>query len=315
MKKTLIYGAAALLMLATSCKETLVQPTASNVVYTDTSYIASPETPQSRRVFIEEFTGVQCVNCPDGALTIDGILAAHPGQVSSISFHIGFTTTFNIPISGKSVLSENSIQDFRPDQGQVMKDAIWGSDIENKPNASFDRTPIAPSTAPSPIMVNQYTSWAGGYSQDLGLYPTTPVNIYVHSSYDEGNDQYNIIDTLKFTSTVTDTVALNIYVSEDSIIDAQELTPIDIDTAYVFNRVFRKSVTPPATGQIIKLTTSAGLVYVYRASLKIDKTNTKQSFWKPENMKVVTFVSVVPTTKNNNDKHVMQVQETKLMGN
>jgi hypothetical protein len=140
------------------------------------------------------------------------------------------------------------------------------------------------------------------------------VNVYVTSTYDQGNDQYNIVATLKFTSTVTDTVALNIYVSEDSIIDAQELTPIDIDTAYVFNRVFRKSVTPPATGQILNLTTNAGLVYIYKTSLKIDKTNGKQAFWKPENMKVTAFVSVVPTAKNNNDKHVMQVQETKLSG-
>ncbi len=76
-----------------------------------------------------------------------------------------------------------------------------------------------------------------------------------------------------------------------------------------YNHVFRKAVTA-ADGRLIlnNVEKGPGRVYIYRAALKIDKTDAKQKFWVPENMKVVAFVS----NGTVEDKSVLQVQETNL---
>jgi hypothetical protein len=43
-----------------------------------------------RNVLLEEFTGNECVNCPRGHKTVDGVLAANPKRAFAINTHAGF---------------------------------------------------------------------------------------------------------------------------------------------------------------------------------------------------------------------------------
>lgn len=45
--------------------------------------------PQSKDVLFEEFTGVNCNNCPDGAEEIQKLTAGNPGRIHTISIHAG----------------------------------------------------------------------------------------------------------------------------------------------------------------------------------------------------------------------------------
>lgn len=47
------------------------------------------ETPQNRKVVLEEFTGVNCGNCPDGHRRANALRDAHPGEVFLINIHQG----------------------------------------------------------------------------------------------------------------------------------------------------------------------------------------------------------------------------------
>ena len=47
------------------------------------------ETPQNRKVVLEEFTGVNCGNCPDGHHRANALRDAHPGEVFLINIHQG----------------------------------------------------------------------------------------------------------------------------------------------------------------------------------------------------------------------------------
>src|SRR5690348_14133339 len=91
-KTTFILGSWFLVLgsLLYSCKE--VGPDinlhGNQNALTDSTYVESPvQTPETKNVLIEEFTGVRCPNCPQGHVIIANIKAANPGRVVSVSLH------------------------------------------------------------------------------------------------------------------------------------------------------------------------------------------------------------------------------------
>ncbi len=45
--------------------------------------------PQNRNVVIEEFTGINCQNCPDGHRVANSLMATYPGRVWAVNIHSG----------------------------------------------------------------------------------------------------------------------------------------------------------------------------------------------------------------------------------
>jgi hypothetical protein len=302
MKKTFIYTASALLLFAASCKENVVpidmtEGTASE----DSTYVTTAEAPESRRLLIEELSGVTCVNCPQGAEKLELLSAQNPNQLSIITIHTG---VFTDPIPGKS------IQNFQTDDGIKLRTQVWNGQ-GNKPTAIFDRLFLGSGT--NKYFIDSDLGWANAILQDKAAHPSTPLNLSVKSVYNEGKAQYDIEVAVKYTQAVTGKHALHIFLTESKIIDVQELSTHVYDMEYEFNHVFRKAITPANTGKQILpgLTTDAkeaGRVYIYRTSLKVDASDAKQKFWKPENMTVIAFVTDMDAA----DKHVMHVKEVKL---
>ena len=62
-----------------------------------------PTEEQVKNVLIEEYTGVQCVNCPAGAALIDGMKQQYGSRLVPIAVHAG---GFAFPISGASTSIE-----------------------------------------------------------------------------------------------------------------------------------------------------------------------------------------------------------------
>ncbi|KAA5532351.1 Omp28-related outer membrane protein [Taibaiella lutea] len=310
MKKTLLYIGLASMLFA-SCKETLapIGVTTDDGNSSDTSYYEAPDTMvvQQRRIYVEELTGAQCPNCPDGAEELHKLnTTTYPGELSIIAFHTAITGTFCIPIDGVSK------QDFRTDDGKRIFTEVWGTS-EGKPSAIFDRAPLSVGSNPNKLYNEGKGGWSAAIIADKDKYKTTPVNIYLSSTFNSEKNRYDIVAKVKYTEAVTEQNALHIFLSQDSIIDAQ-LFPggHNVDTNYVFNHVFRKALTDPVKGKLISSTKSAGWVYEYKTSIVIDPaSDASQKYWVAKDMHVTAFVAVAD---NSADIHVMQVQDAKLKG-
>lgn len=301
MKKTLFCAASALFLLAASCKEHGVPISLTDDQSLDSTYVGAAEAPQPKRVLIEELSGATCPNCPQGAEKLEEMLTQNPNAMSVVTIHAGTLTS---PIKNKSK------QNFQTTDGDDMLKSVWGGEEGAKPAAVFDRLPIGNSGYK--YFVSGYPGWPSKLTEAKNRYPTSPVKLSITSKYNDTKDQYEIEAVVKYTSTVTDQQALHIFLTEDKIIDAQEFSNTKIEENFEFNHVFRKAITPPLIGKpfLNNLENKeAGRVYIYRPTFKIDKTDAKQKFWVPENMKLVVFVTNVDAS----DSRVVQVQEGKLV--
>lgn len=302
MKKTLIGAASAFLLFAASCKEHGVPISLTEEQSQDSTYVGTAEDPQAKRVLIEELSGVTCVNCPQGADQLEQMMTQNPGAMSVVTIHAGTLT---------SPIKNVSKQNFQTKDGNELLQSAWGGEEGAKPAAVFDRLKIGNSGYD--YFVSGYLSWPSKLTQAKNQYPTSPVKLSITSKYNETKGQYDIEAVVKYTAAVTDQQALHIFLTEDKIIDAQELSSTNIKEDYEFNHVFRKAITPAVTGKPFLTSLEggkeAGRVYIYRTALKIDKTDEKQKFWVPENMKLTVFV----TNVNPSDNRVVQVQEAKLV--
>lgn len=299
MKKCLLIPVLCTL-LAASCTEVPVTIDDGTLVFEESTHVSSDiEDPETKNFLIEDVTGVSCVNCPLGTEKLDELNAQNNNRLHVVAVH---QSSFSLPYEG-------SAYDFRTGvDGKSIIIGIFGSQ-GNPPTACFDRWPIGNS---STYLVDGQTNFAAAVAEMKNRESNTPLNMKVAATYNSETDQYDIEVTIHYTEAVTAQHGLSIYLTESNIVDLQ-LTPQGMDPAYVFNHVFRKCVLP-AAGRIYLAdfaTKEAGRVYVCRTSVKIDTTDPFQATWKPENMEVVAFVSVAD---NPDDKHVIQVQKTKLKG-
>lgn len=295
MKKLFLYTAPAVMLLAVSCKEHTTPIPKDEGKTWDTSYVDNtPVTPQSKHILVEELSGVTCPNCPAGTEQLELLAQQNPDLLRIVTIHTGALTA---PINGKSK------QDFRTEDGNQLRSLIWNGE-GSKPTAVFDRRELA--TSVPKMFVSPYTNWPNAITQCKTLSNnSTPINIEITSTYNSTQDRYDIEAIVKYTSEVAGQQALNIFLIENGIIDAQEYSPEDIDENYEFNHIFRKAITGP-TGRIYLkdlATKEAGRVYKLTTSLKIDN-----NIWKPENMKLIAFVSAADGA----DKHVFQVVDVNL---
>ncbi len=294
-----IFGIAMLSLALFSCKEQPVGIDYSNAKKTDTSYTATVEAPQVKNYYIEEFTGVRCVNCPQGAAKLDTLIAANPDRLKIVAIH---AMSFAAPNYTKG-----SVQDLRSQAGADITSLIYGGDPA-KPNASFDRLNIATGSNP---MLSPYGQWEAQLAKAKVENPSTPINMYVTSAYNAADDAYDIKVKLAYTADVSDAHALSIYLVEDNIIDKQVEPEID---NFNFKHVLRQALTPVnGVGVLDSLTfKKAGLVYETNYQLKLDltdETENKHKFWNLDNIHIVAFVHK-PTVGS--DKKVFQVVDAAL---
>jgi hypothetical protein len=307
MKKTFLYTAAVSMLFAASCKETL-QPIVVDTGAPDTflTYTEPVEPAEERRILIEELTGVTCVNCPGGAEELHTLSTVDfPDELSIVAFHTG--TSFTAPIKDISKM------DFRTEDGTRIWENVWGKG-DVKPCAVIDRI-YALSTVNNDanrMYNNGKGTWKPAIEKDKTLYPNTPVNLYVTSTFNSEKGRYDIVVKVKYTSTVTTENALHVFVSQDSIVDAQ-LMPQEqgVNTNYVFNHMFRKALTDAVNGKRImqNVTKVPGQVYEYRTSLTVDPNTAAQKDWDANQIHITAFVAVA---NNPQDIHVLQVKEVKL---
>lgn len=221
-----------------------------------------------RKVLIEEFTGVHCGNCPNGAIYAHQIEEAYADKAISIGVHSG---SFAIPSAGE--------QDFRTEVGTALYD-YYGVASLGTPNGLVNRTPN------SNIMVLPPASWATAAVTQLAV--PAEVKIELTPDYDETTRTITLTTDITYLQNQgSDANKLTVYIVEDEIIAPQTWYGHDPGKVedYEHNNVLRASMNG-TWGEVIS---QAGAV-------KGDKKSKELTYkipenWKAENIKLVAFVS------------------------
>jgi thiol-disulfide isomerase/thioredoxin len=299
MKKTMIYGAAFAALFAVSCKEHVVPIDGGDNQSEDTTYVsATVEQAEPKNFLMEELSGVRCPNCPEGAERLEELAKLNEDRIKIVTIHFGYLA---VPITSGTHRSD---QDLRSDNGTDVVKRIF-AEQGSLPCAATDRL-YGVGNESNKYFISGSNNWANAIAHMKTTNATTPINMKVTSVFNTDKSRYDITVTLHYTKPVTGSNVLNIFITENKIKEAFMYS----DTPIVYNHVMRKSLTS-FDGKIILdkfPAKEAGRVYTYRTSLTIDASDPNQSKWKPENMKIVAFVSAM----NAEDKHVFQVQEIDL---
>lgn len=258
------------LLLLASCTE--IGPPISLVdikPLRDTTYINTDLPPaQHRKVLFEEFTGVNCNNCPRGHETAKDINSAHPDSVILVAVH-------NDNPLAKPFANE---VDFRTQEGIQISQRVGGSSAI--PSAAIDRTLFSGQNN-----VAQFRPfWEDRVKQRLTA--PVPVNIDLSTDYEDGSREVTIGVKLHYLQDVDSTNQLSIYIVEDDIVTLQLLQDLSVDSNYVHNHVLRGMVTH-TFGTATNPTTEEGRV------IERDLLFTLPPEWNADNCTVVAFVHYV----------------------
>lgn len=238
---------------------------------------------QQRQVLVEEFTGVDCVNCPDGSQAIETLLDIYGEQLIAISIHAGF---FAPPI-------EESQYDFRTQEGDLILSYLgeplgYPTGVVNRKkfDGEFD------------LQLGK-GQWAGFIAEEVAIAPS--VKIEIEPAFDISSRELDVDVTLHVQENITDPdVRISVMVLEDDIIDAQ-VTPDGVDEGYKHKHVLRDMLTN-YDGDIL----SEDLI----ASAQIEKSFSSMipEGWVAANCKVVVFVSLGGQLKD-----VLQAHQVKMV--
>lgn len=237
-----------------------------------------PPTVGEKNVLIEEFTGVRCVNCPEGSAEIENLKVLYKNLIA-VSIHAG---TFAKPYPNQD---DYSIQDGK-DILNYLGDPI------GYPSAVIDRKAFK-----GEIQIGR-TEWGPYIIEESKLSPK--VSISISKNYNEANRNLEISTNIIPTENINEKLALTIMITEDSIIGKQLLPTVGLKEDYVHKHMLRDVVTNSTGDPINEITTKGNVI------------QKKYSLVLPANLvdkhcHIIAFVSRVGA-----NKEVLQVEELKL---
>lgn len=219
-------------------------------------------------VLIEELTGVECINCPDGAATIRSIEHNYEGKIITIAIHAGQLTE---PL-------ESSKYDLTCEDG-IKLESSWS--YLGKPAAAINRVEFE---APD-IPVSGYNSWQQYVETELDK--ENVINLNLSTNYNIETREISINLGIIPVVDMTGKFKLNIVLTESHIVDSQLRKNGSTDEEYEFDNVLRDMITS-YDGEDI------GSTFVKNSLIsKSFKYTLPESdgLWIPENIRVVAFVT------------------------
>lgn len=251
MKRKLLYtfvAAAALLMA--SC---------DNIAEED-RLIYVPPVKAARCILVEEFSGQQCVNCPDGSAVLESLQEMHSADtVIVVSFHAERSVNRDMPAAWTSLCTE---------EGNKLFDSYGANSL---PVAVFDR---------KSGLVDNYQLW-NAYTSAVLQMPTT-LSLTVNTDYSESDRQLTVRVSASQSADATAALSgkLHVWLTEDSVV-AEQLLSNGTENNHVFHNIFRSTLNALSGDDITVSTTDA---------TQRTFTTTIPTAYRPENMYVVVFV-------------------------
>ncbi len=162
--------------------------------------------PGDRYILLEEFTGVRCVTCPQGAAEIANLKSIYGKNLIPIAIHAGFFA-FTLP---------SSKYDFKISKGQQLHD--WFGSPDGYPSAVINRNVYSG----EPGIHLGRNQWANYINQELLKAPK--VKIKITNTYNESTRQLDINVEVEAQQDIINELRLTVLLKEDNIIDIQKDT-------------------------------------------------------------------------------------------
>lgn len=183
----------------------------------------------NRKVFIEDYTGHKCGNCPAAADTLKYLLKKYPDQVVGLAIHAGFFSTVNASYP----------TDFR-NPVSTAYDNLFGISAAGNPNGLINRGGFGTGS-----FIKAYSTWEGEAVQMLSK--PAKFEIKIRNTFTTSNNNLNSRITVKSLTNNSGIYKLVVLLSEDSIIAEQldyRVPPpaSQVIPNYEFNHVLREAV-------------------------------------------------------------------------
>jgi Outer membrane protein Omp28 len=237
-----------------------------------------------RKVLIEEFTGVSCPNCPQGAAEIANLKGIYGENLIAVSIHAG---EFTDPIPNKTK------QDFRTEEGTSLE-IFLGTPL-GYPAAVVDRRQFPGASALQAFKAQ----WAGFIQQELAIEPSVSLNLI--PKYNALTRQLFVDLTILPNKNLSGDYRVSLMITENHIKDAQ-INGINLVEDYEHEHVLRDMLTP-FDGAAITETLAFGVPISRNYSFTLP-TN-----WVAENCHIVAFVHRGGAP----DKVVIQAEEKPIL--
>ena len=234
-----------------------------------------------RKVLVEEFTGVRCVNCPAGASELANLQAIYGDRLVVVSIHAG---DFSMPYS-------DSQFDFRTPQGSELEQFL-GAPL-GYPSAVVNRKMFSGQQS---LQVGR-SAWSGLIAAETKA--ASAANLGIQKTYNTATREFKLtIKVLLNDKTLANDVNLTAMLTEDNIMDTQE-TPSGKRSDYTHRHVLRSVVSGSAKGSKLDLS----------ATTDVNLTGKLAPNWRAENCRLV----IVLHRNTAATKEVLQVAEVKLV--
>ena len=188
----------------------------------------------NRAILVEEFTGIDCVNCPIGAEKLEQLAEQNPGKLIVVGIHAGYFAT-----------NRNGF-DLRCQDGQDLEQFL--GPVQAYPAASINRK-IFEDENQLPL---ELAKWAGLINNEICQPPI--VEIAVNNTYDASNKTASVVvDVTRgqfFNDILDQDLALTIMLTENNVTGYQ-LTPDGSDNSYKHKHVLRDVLSNDFKGDVI----------------------------------------------------------------
>lgn len=242
----------------------------------------APDITSDKKVLVEEFTGVQCVNCPIGSTELENLLAIYGDNLIVVSIHAG---DFAPPYPQNQY-------DFRTPEAENIINYLGNPPAY--PSAVINRKDYD-----GGFYILQYplARWAGFIDQELET--DAKLGVTITKEYTTETRELKVQVTGLATETLTGDLRLTIMITENNIVDAQETPGAGIVLDYNHKHVFRTTMTN-FDGDSFATGLNAGDNYNESYSMILPDE------WKASDCEVIAFVSLVTGDEN---KEVLQAAQ------
>ena len=265
-------------MLMTSCDE----------VSLDDRYILNEDVKSERSILLEDFTGQNCVNCPEAHEVIEQLQEqVGADKVIAVSIHSG---VFGISVS-KTNFDKNVVG--------LMTDE--GNKICNKYN--INSFPMGVIDLGSPMV---HSLWPSAVRSELQKETDLSIDLAVEYAADAKDSENGYYGTIKTKATISSSsdraVNVQFWVIEDGIVAIQRSLS-SVITDYVHNNVFRAQVFEDMSGKPLNI--QAGISQEIEGEIANRWSDTEH--WNVNNLSIVAIVS--------DGTGVLQAKEVKVIDN
>ena len=193
--------------------------------------------PQNKIAILEEFTGVKCVNCPDGHAEAASILAANMGEVFVVAMHPS-NSSYTPPYAGE--------EDFRRSFLDAFYSTPYCGTSRFMPSGFINRREWSAGEK-----ISSRSIWSSSVATIIG--ESSPLNVGVKAEYTASTNQLSVDVEVYFTGGVSDETTLYVMLTEDSLTSTQS----GGGAGYLHKHTFRENLTTAQWGDVIAASSSA----------------------------------------------------------